>query len=63
MHDRVFERCWAALDGLAAAREAGEPADALAGADDWFTWNSLLEAAASLRDETCAYPGPSRAAG
>jgi hypothetical protein len=59
MFDRIFEQCWSALDRLAEAREKGEgqaAIDALSGANDWYTWKNLLEAAAECKDATCEAP-------
>jgi hypothetical protein len=59
MFDRVFEQCWSALDRLATAKANDEPrssVDALSGANDWYTWKNLLEAAAASNDERCDAP-------
>jgi hypothetical protein len=55
MFDRVFELCWSSLNRLAAAKKSDEPSsvDALSGANDWYTWKNLLEAAAASNDERC----------
>jgi hypothetical protein len=45
-YERVFELCLSKLDRLITAKESKEDAtviEALLEADDWFTWNALLE--------------------